>query len=340
MSPDSGLPHQRDGVPVSHIEERAICAPRLPAEVTEYLTPAEQTAFFCTLVDSAIDAIIAHRPDGFIVYANQGAADLLGYSADEMMALSPYGWVGPEMMAGGPRRVEAILHEGRLAFHSSAARKDGSILPTEVTSNRVETALGPIIVAVIRDMRDRLEAQQALEYMAYHDSLTGLGNRAYFDDRIGLAIADAKRHGDLLGLAYIDLDEFKPINDRYGHAVGDEVLIEIGKRLCDDVREQDTVARLGGDEFVLVLPRLCSTSELPIIAKRLVGRIEEPMVALGYDVRVRGTIGLALFDAARDDARSLLVKADVAMYSAKNHPQHPWLIYDERMNAIEHRPGT
>lgn len=326
-------------MPVSHVTSRLACSPLLPREVTEHLDAADQSAFFCMLVDATLDAIIAHRPDGSVVYANKGATDLLGYSPEELLELQPYGWVAPDLMVGAARRIESIIHDGRLTFPSGARRKDGTVVPTEVRSSRVDTALGPIVVAVIRDVSDRRDAEQTLQHLAFHDALTKLGNRALFEQRLSVAIADAKRHGDLLGLAYVDLDEFKPINDHYGHAIGDDVLVEIGSRLRDDVREQDTVARMGGDEFVVLFPRLATREEFMGVAERLVKRIEEPILASGQVLHVKASVGLAFFDCTRDDARSLVVKADMAMYSAKQDPKRPWLLFEDGMELPHRRPG-
>jgi len=326
-----------DDLPVSHVAEPPTCEPLLTHEISERLSHAEQSGFFCALVDSALDAIIAHHADGRILYANRGAAELLGYTAEQLIELPPYGWVASDEMAAAPRRIESILHDGRLTFASRARRADGSTLPTEVRSRRVDTSFGPVIVAVIRDVTERVETQRTLEHLAYHDPLTGLGNRASLDERLAVAIADAKRHGDLLGIAYIDLDEFKPVNDRHGHAVGDEVLVEVGHRLRKELREQDAIARMGGDEFVVLLPRLASREELPAVAERLIHSIEDPILASGESLNIKASIGLAYFDVATDDARSLIVKADIAMYSAKLDAAHPWLVYREGMTLPNRR---
>ena len=328
-SDDTPVRHEEDDLPlVANVELRPA---RLAAEITERLAPLEQASFFCSLVDSALDAIVAHRPDGTIVWANQGAAELLGYTDDEMLALPPYGWLAPRQLVSAPRRIEKLLRAGQLTFDSGVRCKDGTLIDTEVSTRRVDTALGPIVVAVIRDVSEWIESKRALEHLAYHDPLTGLANRISFDERVELAIADARRFDDILGLAYIDLDEFKPVNDRFGHAVGDEVLIEVGRRLREEVRVQDTVARIGGDEFVIILPRLATPDALEHVAKRLVERIEEPVQALGYIINIMASVGLARFDAEADDARTLLVKADVAMYAAKKDPAHPWMLYGHDM---------
>ncbi len=332
---DTHARHREDDLPLAaKVDDHPL---RLAPDIAGRLSATEQATFFCSLVDSAIDAIIAHRPDGSVIWANQGASELLGLTTEQIMALPPYGWVAPDQIAGAPRRIETILREGRLTFDSASRRGDGSTVSTEVNSRRVDTALGPVLIAVIRDVSEWIESKRTLEHLAYHDALTGLANRAYFDDLLARAIADSVRFGDNLGLAYLDLDEFKPVNDRYGHDVGDAVLIEVGKRLRDAVRTQDTVARIGGDEFVIILPRLSGEDELGAIAERLIARVEEPIHALGYDAAITASVGLARFDAARDDARSLLVKTDVAMYAAKKDPAHPWLVYYEGMPVPEGR---
>lgn len=324
-SPDN-TPHAgEDDLPLAaSVDDHPL---RLAEEIAGRLSEPEQAAFFCTLVDAALDAIVAHRPDGTVVWANQGASELLGYDADELMTLPPYGWVAHRQLEAAPRRIETILRAGHLKFDSEVRRKDGTLVETEVSARRVDTGLGPVIVAVIRDVSGWAESKRALEHLAYHDVLTGLANRAYLEDRLGLAIADARRFGDTLGLAYIDLDHFKPVNDRYGHDVGDQVLIAVARRLEQEVRQQDTVARIGGDEFVMVLPRLTSPEEIGRVAMRLVQRIREPIDASGHTVEISATIGLALFDTEKDDARSLLVHADIAMYAAKKSPERPWLVH-------------
>lgn len=313
---------------------------RLAPDISERLSTGEQATFFCTIVDSAVDAIIAHRLDGTIIWANKGAADLLGYDSEEIMKLPPYGWVAPARMSGAPRRIEEILRTGQLTFGSEVRCKDGSLIETEVSTRRVDTALGPVVVSVIRDVSSWAESKRALEHLVYHDCLTGLANRAYFDERLAIAIADARRFGDVIGLAYLDLDEFKAINDRYGHDIGDDVLIEIGRRVKEELRVQDTVARVGGDEFALILPRLSSPQALEIIAARLAERVREPMQVLHYTLDVGTSIGLATFNCDTDDARSLLVKADIAMYAAKKDPEHRWLTYFDGMPVPDGRRDT
>lgn len=290
--------------------------------------PAEQQAETWQALFEALPVpALIHGADGDLVAFSQGALDMLGYTRDEMHDLKPFGWVDPNMMRGAAGRLETILYDGLLTFESGIVRKDGSKRPTEVISLRVDTPLGPAILSVIRDVSEREEARRQLVHLAYHDSLTGLWNRTAFEERLRLAIADVRRHGDTLALAYLDLDRFKPINDEFGHETGDQVLVAVGARIEAVVREQDVVARLGGDEFVVILPRLSSSSELGSIAERLLASIRSPISACGVDCVIDASIGFAVFDPEVDDARSLVVKADAAMYAAKSDPEHSWCIW-------------
>lgn len=291
----------------------------------------EELELLGLIIDTVPDAILAHGPSGNLIFFSQGACDLYGYTPEEMRDLRPFGWVAPEAMRGAAGRLETILHEGHLLFESQALLKDGTIVPTEVFARKAESSVGPVVVAVVHDITERKRAQAELVHLAYHDSLTGLPNRRAFEDRLKLAIADAKRHNDILGLVYLDLDRFKPVNDRYGHEVGDEVLTAVAQRLVSCVREQDMVARLGGDEFVILLPRMHSPEEFPILAERVLRSIRQPIAACGFECSVDATMGFALYDTASDDSRSLVAKADAAMYLAKQAAEDPWVMWQADM---------
>ncbi len=293
----------------------------------------EQSAVLRTIVDALPDAIIVHRMDGRILFFSRGACAILGYTREEMLAMAPMGWVAPEAAEGAEERLQTILSEGRLDFESVARCSNGDTVPTDVSARLVMTEEGPVVVSVIRDITERKKAESRLVYLAFHDALTGLSNRAALDERLRIALADSKRHKDMLGLAYIDLDHFKPVNDAHGHEVGDEVLIALAQRLLRCVRQQDLVSRIGGDEFVVVLPRLQSRDELAQVAKRLLAEIRKPISAGGHSFAITASIGFAVYDPAVDDARSLVVKADVAMYAAKRDAANPWLVWDESMGT-------
>ena len=159
--------------------------------------------------------------------------------------------------------------------------------------------------------------QQRLSHMAYHDSLTGLPNRYLLLDRLEMVIARARREETFAAAVFIDLDEFKEVNDTYGHETGDLLLVSVARRLTEAVRDQDTVARLGGDEFVLVLDGFVSRDEVESFLERLKNAFSEPFSAGGRLLAVRGSMGIALFPDDGSTAPELLARADDEMYVRK-----------------------
>lgn len=268
-------------------------------------------------LDAAWDSVVMHTPRGEVVYFNTAAATNLGLTRDEFEKLGPWGWLGAQDPRVRAQRVEELERAGELSFISRSEHKDGTEMFLDVHSRLLSTPSGPLIVSVSRDVTDKMQAQEILREMAFHDPLTGLPNRALLDDRLEVAISEARRHGDLLGMAYLDIDNFKPVNDSFGHDVGDQVLETVGRRLGNSVRDHDTVARMGGDEFVAVFTRLRAEQDIEIAARHLLDVIEEPIEVEGIRVMLTASCGLTMFDAAEDDERSLLMKADLAMYDAK-----------------------
>ena len=163
------------------------------------------------------------------------------------------------------------------------------------------------------DERDTLAAE--LRHLAYHDSLTGLGNRALFLERLDSALARGRRTGDRVTVLIIDLDDFKPVNDRFGHAAGDTVLREVAGRMAACVREVDTLARLGGDEFAILVERV-SPEDLAYLVERVAQAVDRPIALESIDVAVRASVGVATADVGAD-LETLLHEADLAMYTAK-----------------------
>jgi len=273
--------------------------------------------FKSVLLDAVLDAILVHTPDGRLVYFNEAAYARMGLGREEFAALGPFGWVAPEAR---PRRrdlTETLHANGHARFESTSVHKDGSRTPVEVFARLVDSPDGPLIVSVARDISERVEAEEQLRHMALHDQLTGLANRTLLDEQLTTAMANTQRHGDLVGVAYVDLDDFKRVNDVHGHAFGDQVLMVAAERLRMCVRRADTVARLGGDEFVVLLPRLKRPADLERAARKIVNAMREPIYIEGHRVSLTTSVGLALYDPIRDDARSLLIRADLAMYAAK-----------------------
>jgi len=197
--------------------------------------------------------------------------------------------------------------------------KDGSTVWTEIVSTySVNLRTGGLeLQGVTRDITERRASQERIAYLAEHDTLTGLPNRALVTDRLSQALASARRESHGVALLYIDLDRFKPVNDTHGHAVGDLLLREAAQRMRDCVRESDTVGRFGGDEFVVLLPRVEVSDDALRVAEKIRSALVAPFLVSGLSLEVSSSIGVALYP---DDGRSessLLLAADRAMYEAK-----------------------
>jgi diguanylate cyclase (GGDEF)-like protein len=165
---------------------------------------------------------------------------------------------------------------------------------------------------------ERKRTESAMRDMAYHDSLTGLPNRILLHDRLEMALLQAQRNNGLVGLLYIDFDRFKQINDSLGHDVGDKLLQEVGNRLKECLRQQDTVARLGGDEFILLLPEISSHKDAGKLAQKLLDKIRPPIFINEHELTITLSVGIGLFPEHAKDSKGLIKCADDALYLAKN----------------------
>jgi diguanylate cyclase (GGDEF)-like protein len=167
------------------------------------------------------------------------------------------------------------------------------------------------------DVTEKRRAEAEIRHMAFHDELTGLPNRALFYDHLHMALASAQRRGDHVGLLFLDLDHFKILNDRYGHAFGDLLLVEVAARLRQSARRGDTVARFGGDEFTVLLPDVENTAQAEAAAKKVLAVLQEPIEVGNRVVRMTGSIGVSIAPHASRDAVTLVHQADLAMYHVK-----------------------
>ena len=186
---------------------------------------------------------------------------------------------------------------------------------------------------VVKDISERKQAEETVHYQTYHDLLTGLPNRALFRNHLGLLLAQGKRSKQSLAVLSLDLDHFKIINDSLGHSLGDELLLAIGTRLRQCLREGDTLARLGGDEFAILLPALSEPSDIEPIGRKIIHVLSEPVYIKGHEVYVSASIGACVAPADSDTVDSLIRQAEIAMYHAKTQGRSRLQFWESGMQA-------
>lgn len=272
------------------------------------------------VLDTAVDGIITIDGSGRVQSANRAAVAMFGYQADELIgrnirllmpepyrtqhddALERYRRTGERRIIGSKREV-------------AGRHRDGSVFPIELAVSEVGSDR-QLFTGLVRDITDRKRLEAQLVHQARHDPLTGLANRTFLLERLELGLVRRRRCADLLALLFVDLDGFKLVNDRSGHAAGDELLRLIAARLREAVRPEDLVARLGGDEFVV----LCDDVPHAAGAMAIAGRVEEAL-GRGFDLRGQQMTVAASIGVSTDDgtgtAGDLLQDADAAMYRAK-----------------------
>jgi len=183
-----------------------------------------------------------------------------------------------------------------------------------------------------RDISERKEAEQVINFQAYHDLLTHLPNRALLKDRLSLAIAHARRNKRRVGVMFLDLDRFKIVNDTLGHTMGDRLLKAVSNRLQGCLRQGDTLARFGGDEFTLLLPEVRTRDDIVVIAEKILNKLGAPFDIDGHELFVGASIGVAMYPEAGDSVESLIQSADIAMYHVKSRGKNGYQFFSEEMN--------
>ena len=190
-----------------------------------------------------------------------------------------------------------------------------------------------IVSEFIGNALARKRSEALISFMAYHDALTSLPNRTLFQDRLQVAVVHAKRNKSMAAVMILDLDNFKTINDTFGHHVGDLLLKAVGERLKRCVREGDTIARTGGDEFTVVLYDLAHVQDAATIAQKFLDALYQPFQLEGHEVNITTSIGISLYPLNAEETENLVKKADIAMYLSKKQGKNTYRFYKSDMNT-------
>jgi diguanylate cyclase (GGDEF)-like protein/PAS domain S-box-containing protein len=286
------------------------------------------------------DAVITTDRLGVVTFMNASACNLIGLTAPEAMG-RPVSEVfqlvglGTKLPLLSP--VHTVLSEAQTAgseFHGALLTRHGITLPVESLASPILSTDGALIgcVLVARDVSENYKVQDQLQWQAGHDELTGLPNRALLADRFDRALDKAKRNGSKLVVCLLDLDNFKPINDTHGHAMGDRLLIEVVTRLNQQLRDVDTLSRLGGDEFVILLEDLDNIDDVDGLMQRMLQILAEPFALDELRLTVTASIGLSVYPTDHSDSDTLLRHADQAMYVAKQTGRNRYHLFDVRQD--------
>lgn len=305
------------------------------------------------LIDSSPDFIYTLDQDGHFNFVNDRATDLLGYTKEELLG-QHYSFIVYEEDID---RAKFVFNERRtddrtqinIELRLKCKNADPKFRHFEATFVTIvlkskglysdEDGIQPFLgtYGVARDISDRKKIEEAVNYQAYHDSLTDLPNRALFKDRLGVAIAQSERDGDQFAVMFVDLDRFKWVNDTLGHQIGDELLKLVATRLKRCLRKGDTLARIGGDEFTLLLPKIKNREDARLTAGKILKQLNRSFNLLGNEVFISASIGVALFPEHGDSIETLLKSADIAMYHVKWEGKNGARFYNSEMNVIFHR---
>lgn len=281
---------------------------------------------------SSTEGILITDKNGIILDVNPAFSVISGYAKEELVGNNPgvlkSGRESPEKYQ---LLWQQLFSDGAWTGELQNRHKDGRIYTQHTRISSVRDAKGLLtrFVCMASDVTELRNNQQRIEYLAYHDKLTDLPNRALLTDRMQQAIAQTKRRKELLGICYLDLDNFKPLNDQRGHAVGDIVLTEVARRLEHCVRSGDTVARMGGDEFVVLLCNIHEELEIQTAVQRMLDAVSQPYKVGEFTTRLTVSFGVTIYPKDdTEDADGLIRHADQAMYAAKRTGKNRLYMFD------------
>ncbi|HWD30356.1 diguanylate cyclase domain-containing protein [Pseudomonas caricapapayae] len=279
--------------------------------------PVDLQALYPKLIHLMLDTVFVVDRDNQIVFVSDACEALLGYRAVELIGTPITDYIHPDDLNVTRASIVRVMNgHSHVDFRNRYIRKDGGvvhILWAAFWSEEVGARIG-----VARDVTALRQAEDELRFLAHHDPLTGLTNRSIFNDRLDSALRAAHRHQNTLALLFLDINDFKGINDVHGHAMGDRVLCMIARRLESCVRETDTVARMGGDEFTVLLTDIHSEEDVGAKVEQILATMAEPLGAEFGGIHMPTcSVGVAFYPKHGEDADALLSHADGDMYRVK-----------------------
>ncbi|WP_081194931.1 putative bifunctional diguanylate cyclase/phosphodiesterase [Halomonas sp. BC1] len=307
-------------------------------DITQRKATERQLTLLERSVESSTNGVVivdAQQPDLPMVYVNSAFERITGYSRDAALGRNGRFLQGEETDSATLALLRKGIQEQRdVHVVIRNYRRNGAPFWNDLYISPVRDDDGVVthFIGAQNDITAQREYQAQLSHNANHDALTGLPNRLLLDQRLAQGCLLAKRYHRYLAVLFIDLDDFKPINDTLGHEVGDFMLLEVAKHLEEELRPWDTVARFGGDEFIVLLPDLAHEHDVLQVVERLLARVSAPYWYRGSELRMTASIGIATDDGTIKEPRQLIQQADLAMYKAKRRGRNTFQWYTDELN--------
>ncbi len=309
-------------------------------EIIDHTSPHQQLIHLSSeIFENSNEAIVITDVNGTILNVNAAYCRITGYGREEIIGEKP------SKLKSGKHDAEfyaqmwqSLRDKGVWAGEIWDRRKNGEIFPKWLSIKTIYDDVGQATqyLGSFSDISMLKGIESELQKLAYYDPLTGLPNRALFRDRLTEELNRCQRYDGYCAVLFLDLDRFKLINDTMGHAAGDEVLVEVAQRIQKSLRSTDTFARMGGDEFTLLLPNISSTDAVAYVAKNIIELLNAPLIVHGEEVRLGGSIGIAVYPSDGDNLETLTRHADTAMYEAKARGRGQYHFFSAYMDQIAH----
>lgn len=283
------------------------------------------------IFDSVDEGIVTINSAGVIESFNPAMERIFGYQAGEVIGRNISMLMPEPVRSAHDGYVQSYLNTRQARIigvgrEVETLRKDGTTIPVEIRVSEIRLDSGQLFIGTLRDISARKQAEEKIVHLATHDPLTDLPNRTLLNDRLEQAIAKAGRRNGKVAVLYLDLDDFKMINDTRGHDCGDQLLVEVTRRITGALRKEDTVARQGGDEFIVALPDIDDLTDVREVAQKLLDVLAAPYLIRGQQLNTTASIGISLYPENGTDAGMLIRRSDSAMYCAKKAGRNKYYI--------------
>ena len=286
-------------------------------------------------VDQGMEGLSIHNKLGEFIYVNPAEASMYGYTVDELLGQTYHLFYDDDEIELIDNEYFAkLMQDGKWRGTLNARRKDGSHFFSEVSLTILKDSGGEFdgLICTCRDITDKKRTVDQLSHLAHFDHLTGLSNRLQFKDNLEQLICQAQRRNEMIAVFFLDLDDFKHINDTLGHSIGDQLLITVADRLKPIFRAEDLFARFSGDEFIIAVSGTSDNLDAINIAKKIIEKFDCPVLLGDQQIIQKSSIGVSVYPNDGDDIETLIKNADTAMYQAKEDGLHGFRFYSSEMS--------